>query len=136
LRLWKGDVATRTRDPGRGCAIGGGFIGGIDGAGGHASVAMVKGAIVELAVPTVFSNVRGTELVPESENAVRTQFRGIKVVLGAFEGSELVDREVLWKAFDREAGKIIRHSMRFLSADRSPFNSFVLVADCSSLVDW
>ena len=26
LWVWKGDVATRTRDPGRGCAIGWGFI--------------------------------------------------------------------------------------------------------------
>jgi len=26
VRLWKGDVATRTRDPGRGCAVGGGFV--------------------------------------------------------------------------------------------------------------
>jgi len=136
LRLWKGDIATRTRDPGRGCAIGGGFIGGVDGASGHASVVMVKGAIVELAEPTVFGDVRGTELVPESENAVRTRFRGIKVVLGAFEGSELVDREVFWKAFDREAGKIVGHLICFSSADCSPFILLVLIADCSCFMDW
>jgi len=136
LRLWKGDIATRTRDPGRGCAVGGGLIGGVDGASGHASVAVVKGAVVELAVPMVFGNVRGAELVPELENAIRMRFRGIKVILGAFEGSELVDREVFWKAFDRKAGEIVGHSIHFSSADCSPFILLALVADCTHFMDW
>src|SRR6266404_3814415 len=136
MRVRKGDVATRTRDPGRGCAVIGGFVGGIDGTSGHVSVAVVKGAVVELAVPMVFEDVLGAELISEPENAVRTRFRGIKVVLGAFEGSKLFDREVFGELFDREAGKIVRHSMCFLSADRPPFIFLVLIADCSSSVDW
>ena len=136
MRLWKGDVATRTRDPGRGCAVVGGFIGGINGAGGHVSVAMVEGTVIELAVPAMFEDVFGAELIAETEDAVRTGFRGVKVVLGTFEGSELFDRKVLRELFDREAGKIVRHSMCFSSADRFPFISFTLVADCSSFVDW
>src|SRR6266481_5973421 len=44
-KLWvrKGDVATRTRDPGRGCAVGRGFVRGIDRPGRHPSVTVVKG---------------------------------------------------------------------------------------------
>ncbi len=97
---------------------------------------MVKGAVVKLAEPVVFGDVRGAELVSELENAVRTRFRGVKVVLGAFKRGELFDRKVFRELFDREAGKIVRHSMRFLSADCSPFILFVLVADGSSFMDW
>jgi len=136
LRLWKGDVATRTRDPGRGCAVVGGFVGGIDGAGGHVLIAVVKGAVVKLAIPAVFKDVLGAELVLESEDAVRMRLRGIKVVLGTFERSELFDGEVLRELFDREVGEIVRHSMCFLSVDRPPFILFILTADCSSFVDW
>ena len=97
---------------------------------------MVEGTVVELAIPVVFEDVLGAELVTEVEDAVRTGFRGVEIVLGTFEGSELFDRKVFRELFDREAGKIVRHSMCFLSVDHSPFISFVRVADCSSLVDW
>ena len=51
------------------------------------------------------------EFVAEVEDAVGAGFGGVKVVLGAFERSEIFDREVFWKAFDREAGKIVGHSI-------------------------
>ena len=51
------------------------------------------------------------ELVAEAEDAVRAGFGGVEVVFGAFEGSEFFSREVFWKAFDREAGKIVGHSI-------------------------
>src|SRR6266404_859582 len=136
MRLWKGDEATRTRDPGRGGAVVGGFVGGIDGGVGHASVAMVEGAVVELAVSVVFVDVLGAELIPEAEDAVRTRFRGVKVILGTFEGSELFGRKVFREAFDWKAGKIVGHSMRFWSVDRIPFNPFIPIADCSLSMDW
>ena len=53
----------------------------------------------------------GPELIAEVEDAVGAGFGGVEVVLGAFEGSEALDREVFWKAFDREAGKIVGHSI-------------------------
>src|SRR6266436_8449138 len=136
MRVRKGDVATRTRDPGRGCAVGGGFVGGIDGAGGHVSVAVVEGTVVELAKPAVLEDVLGVELIPEVEDTVRTGFRGIEIVLGTFKGGELLDRKVLRELFDREVGKIIRHSILFSSADRPPFIPIVPVADCFSFMDW
>ncbi len=97
---------------------------------------MVEGTVVKLAVPAVFRDMRGAELILETEDAVRTGFRGVEIVLGAFEGSELFDRKVFRELFDREAGKIVRHSMCFSSADRLPFMHFVLIADCSPFVDW
>src|SRR6266403_5606159 len=100
--LWKGDEATRTRDPGRGGAVVGGFGGGIDRSVGHASVVVVKGAVVKLAVPAVFKDVFGTELVLELEDTVRMGFGGVKIVLGTFEGSELFNRKVFREVFDRE----------------------------------
>ena len=54
----------------------------------------------------------GTELVAEAEDAVGAGFGGVKIVLGVFEGSEIFGREVFWEAFDREAGKIVGHSIR------------------------
>ncbi len=53
----------------------------------------------------------GPEFVSEAEDAVRAGFGGVKVVLGAFEGSEFFDREVFGKAFDRKVGKIVGHSI-------------------------
>ena len=53
----------------------------------------------------------GAELVAEAEDAMRAGFGGVEVVLGAFEGSEVFSGEVFWKAFDREAGKIVGHSI-------------------------
>ncbi len=97
---------------------------------------MVKGTVVELAVPAVFKDVFRAELVPETEDAVRTGFRGVEIVLGTFEGSELFDGKVFRELFDREAGKIIRHSIRFSSADCSPFIPFALIADCTRSMDW
>jgi len=55
--------------------------------------------------------VVGPELIAEVEDAVGARFGGVEVVLGAFEGSEVLDREVFWEAFDREAGKIVGHSI-------------------------
>ncbi len=59
----------------------------------------------------MYRYVVGTELVAEAENAVGVGFRGVEVVLGAFEGCEVFDREVVWEAFDWEAGKIVGHSI-------------------------
>ncbi len=54
----------------------------------------------------------GPELVAEAEDAVRARFRGVEVVFGTLEGSEVFNREVFWKAFDGEVGKIVGHSIR------------------------
>ncbi len=97
---------------------------------------MVKGTVVELAVPAVFKDVFRAELVPETEDAVRMGFRGIEIVLGTFEGSELLERKVFRELFDGEAGKIIRHSIHFVSADCSSFILLALVADCTCFMDW
>ena len=53
----------------------------------------------------------GSKFVTEAEDAVGARFGGVEIVLGAFEGSEVFGREVFWEAFDREAGKIVGHSM-------------------------
>ncbi len=53
----------------------------------------------------------GSELVTEVEDAMRAGFGRVEVVFGAFEGSEVFDREVFWKVFDRKAGKIVGHSI-------------------------
>ncbi len=90
---------------------------------------MVEGTVVKLAIPVVFEDVRGAELIAEAKDAIRTGFGGVKVVLGAFEGSELFNRKVFRELFDGEAGKIVRHSIRFSSADCFLFMPFVLVAD-------
>ncbi len=97
---------------------------------------MVKGEIVELAVPAMLKDMLGAELVPKTEDTVRTGFRGIKVVLGAFEGSELFDRKVFREAFDRETGKIVGHSMQLWSVGCALFIPSVFVADCSFPVGW
>jgi len=90
---------------------------------------VVEGTVIELAVPAVFEDVLRTELVSEAEDAIRAGFRGVEIVLRAFEGSELFDRKVFRELFDREAGKIVRHSIHFLSADCLPFMLFIPVAD-------
>ena len=53
----------------------------------------------------------GSEFVSEAEDAVGAGFRGVEVVVGMFEGGEVFNREIFWKLFDREAGKIVGHSM-------------------------
>ncbi len=53
----------------------------------------------------------GSEFVAEAEDAMRVGFGGVEVVFGAFKGSEFFDREVFWKAFNGEAGKIVGHSI-------------------------
>jgi len=55
--------------------------------------------------------VVSSEFIAEVEDAVGVGFGGVEVVFRAFEGSEVFDREVFWKAFDREAGKIVGHSI-------------------------
>ena len=136
MQLWKGDEATRTRDPGRGGAVVGGLVGSIDGGVRHVSVAVMEGAVVKLAVPVVLVDVLGVKLVSETEDTVRTRFRGIKVVLGMFEGSELFGRKVFREAFDWKAGKIVGHLMCFWRIDCVPFNPFTSIADCSFSMDW
>ena len=78
---------------------------------------MVEGAVVELAMPAMFEDMLGAELIPEMEDAVRTGFRGVKVVLGMFKGGELLDRKVLREVFDREAGKIVGHFVTAATLD-------------------
>ena len=51
----------------------------------------------------------GSEFVSEAEDAVRAGFRGVEVVFGTFEGSEVFEGEVFGKVFDRKAGKIVGH---------------------------
>ncbi len=96
----------------------------------------MEGTVVELAVPVVLKDMLGAKLVSETEDTVRMGFRGVEIVLGMFEGSELFDRKVFRELFDREVGKIVRHSIRFSSVDRSPFILLALVADCSHFTDW
>ncbi len=90
---------------------------------------MVKGAVVKFAVPVVFEDVFQAKLVPESEDAVRTRFRGIEVVLRAFEWGKLFSREVFWESFNREAGKIVGHSTRIWGLVHRAFICLGGVAD-------
>ncbi len=53
----------------------------------------------------------GPELISEVEDAVRAGFGGVEVVVGLFKRGEVFNREVFWKLFDREAGKIVGHSI-------------------------
>ena len=53
----------------------------------------------------------GAEFVAEAEDAVGVGLGGVEVVVGAFEGSKVFDWEIFWKLFDREAGKIVGHSI-------------------------
>ncbi len=47
----------------------------------------------------------------EAEDAMGAGFGGVEVILGAFEGGKFFEGEVFWKAFDREARKIVGHSI-------------------------
>ncbi len=73
----------------------------------------MEGAVVKFTIPVMVENVCGIKLVAEAEDAVGSQFGGVKIKVESFEGSELLKREVFWKAFDGEAGKITGHSMGF-----------------------
>ncbi len=53
----------------------------------------------------------GSKFVLEVEDAVGVGFRGVEVIVGTFERGEVFNREVFWELFDREAGKIIGHSI-------------------------
>ena len=53
----------------------------------------------------------GPEFVAEAEDAVGAGLGGVEVELGTFEGSEFFSGKVFWEAFDREARKIVRHSI-------------------------
>jgi len=55
--------------------------------------------------------VVGSKFVLEVEDAVGVGFRGVEVIVGTFERGEVFNREVFWELFDREAGKIIGHSI-------------------------
>ncbi len=63
----------------------------------------------------------GPEFVSEAEDAVGTGFGGVEVVFGAFEGSEVLGREVFGKAFDRKAGKIVGHLIESWGFARGAF---------------
>jgi len=128
-QLWKGDIASTTRDSGRGCTVGGGLVRGIDGSIGHASVGVVEWAIAKLAVPVMVEDVFGVKLVMEAEDAEGVGFSGVKVVFGAFEGSKLFNRKVFREAFDSEAGKIVGHSIQLWSVGRPSFKHWIFVAD-------
>ncbi len=71
----------------------------------------MKGAVVKLTVPVVVQDVFGVELVMKMEDAVGAGFGGVEVILGTFEWGEFFKGEVFWKSSDREAGKIVGHSM-------------------------
>ena len=53
----------------------------------------------------------GPELIVEAEDAMGAWFGGVKVVFGAFEGSEVFNREVFWEVFNGKVGKIVGHSI-------------------------
>ncbi len=53
----------------------------------------------------------GSEFVPEAEDAVRAGLGGVEVVLGTFEGGKVFEGEIFRKAFNREMGKIVGHSI-------------------------
>ncbi len=53
----------------------------------------------------------GSKFVSEAEDAVRAGFGGVEVVVGAFEGSEVFDGKIFGELFNREAGKIVGHSI-------------------------
>ncbi len=53
----------------------------------------------------------GAKFVAEAEDAMGVGFGGVEVVFGTFEGSKVFSGEIFWKAFDREAGKIVGHSI-------------------------
>ena len=72
---------------------------------------VVEGTVVKLTVPVVLQDVVRTKFVAEVKDAVGARFGGVEVIVGTFEGSKVFNGEVLWKAFDREAGKIIGHLM-------------------------
>ncbi len=71
----------------------------------------------------------GAELVAEAEDTVQVGFGGVEVVLGVFEGGKFLNREVFWKAFDGEAGKIVGHSMEALGLIHRVFIFVAGVAD-------
>ncbi len=52
-----------------------------------------------------------SEFVSEAKDAVGARFGGVEVIVETFEGSKVFNGEVFWEAFDREAGKIIGHSI-------------------------
>ncbi len=56
----------------------------------------------------------GGEFVAETKDAMRAWFGGVEVVFRAFEGGKFFSGEVFWKAFDRETGKIVGHSIESL----------------------
>ena len=53
----------------------------------------------------------GPKFVAEAKDAVGARFGGVEIVFGTFERSEIFDGEVFCEAFDREAGKIVGHSI-------------------------
>ncbi len=53
----------------------------------------------------------GSEFVSEAEDAMGAGFRGIEVVVRTLKGGEVFDGKVFGELFDREAGKIVGHSM-------------------------
>ncbi len=52
-----------------------------------------------------------SEFVSEAKDAVGARFGGVEVIVETFEGSKVFNGEVFGKVFDREAGKIVGHSI-------------------------
>ncbi len=52
-----------------------------------------------------------SKFIPEAEDAMRSGFRGVEIVVGPFEWCEVFNGEIFWKLFNREAGKIVGHSI-------------------------
>ncbi len=73
----------------------------------------MEGTVVKFTVPVVIQDVLQVELIAEVEDTVGMGFRGVEVVFGAFKQGEVFNGEVFWKAFDREVGEIVGHSMGF-----------------------
>jgi len=55
--------------------------------------------------------VVSSEFVSEAKDAVGARFGGVEVIVETFEGSKVFNGEVFGKVFDREAGKIVGHSI-------------------------
>ncbi len=53
----------------------------------------------------------GPEFVSEVEDAMGAGFGGVEVVVRVFEGSKIFGGEVFRQLLDREAGKIVGHSI-------------------------
>ncbi len=68
-------------------------------------------AVVKTAEARVVKGMCGADLVAKAEDTERSWFQGVKVKFCWFKWGEVFDGEVFWEVFDREAGRIVGHSM-------------------------